>query len=122
MRVGRRTDVGQLRELNEDSLLTLDLVWSNKSVSSPLGLFVVADGMGGHEGGEVASGLLVRAVAQHAASELLPRTTAAAGEPLDFGAWLSAAIQAGNVEVFELSLIHISIRPSLCRSSRASFG
>ena len=34
--------------------------------------------------------------AQHAASELLPRTTAAAGEPLDFGAWLSAAIQAGN--------------------------
>ena len=103
LRVGRRTDVGQLRELNEDSLLTLDLVWSNKSVSSPLGLFVVADGMGGHEGGEVASGLLVRAVAQHAASELLPRTTAAAGEPLDFGAWLSAAIQAGNVEVFERS-------------------
>jgi protein phosphatase len=103
LRVGRRTDVGQLRELNEDSLLTLDLVWSNKSISRPLGLFVVADGMGGHEGGEVASGLLVRAVAQHAASELLPRTTAAAGEPLDFGAWLSAAIQAGNVEVFERS-------------------
>ena len=103
LRVGRRTDVGQLRELNEDSLLTLDLVWSNRSVSQPLGLFVVADGMGGHEGGEVASGLLVRAVAQHAASELLPRTTASAGEPLDLGAWLSAAIQAGNVEVFERS-------------------
>ncbi len=103
LRVGRRTDVGQLRELNEDSLLTLDLVWSNKSVSRPLGLFVVADGMGGHEGGEVASGLLVRAVAQYAVSELLPRTTASGGEPLEFGAWLSAAIQAGNVEVFERS-------------------
>lgn len=103
LRVGRRTDVGQLRELNEDSLLTLDLVWSNKSVSRPVGLFVVADGMGGHEGGEVASGLLVRAVAQHAASELLPRTTAAGGDPMDFGAWLTAAIQSGNVEVYERS-------------------
>ena len=103
LRVGRRTDVGQLRELNEDSLLTLDLVWNNKSVSRPVGLFVVADGMGGHEGGEVASGLLVRAVAQHAASELMPRTTASGGEPLDFGAWLTAAIQSGNVEVYERS-------------------
>ncbi len=103
LRVGRRTDVGQLRELNEDSLLTLDLVWSNKSVSRPVGLFVVADGMGGHEGGEIASGLLVRAVAQHAASELMPRTTAAGGEPMDYGAWLTAAIQAGNVEVYERS-------------------
>ena len=103
LRVGRRTDVGQLRELNEDSLLTLDLVWSNKSVSRPVGLFVVADGMGGHEGGEVASGLLVCAVAQHAASELMPRTTASGGEPLDFGAWLTAAIQSGNVEVYERS-------------------
>jgi protein phosphatase len=103
LRVGRRTDVGQLRELNEDSLLTLDLVWSNKSISRPVGLFVVADGMGGHEGGEIASGLLVRAVAQHATSELLPRTTAAGGEPMDYGAWLTAAIQAGNVEVFDRS-------------------
>ncbi len=103
LRVGRRTDVGQLRELNEDSLLTLDLVWNNKSVSRPLGLFVVADGMGGHEGGEIASGLLVRSIAQHAAGELLPRTTAGGGEPLDYGEWLTAAIQAGNVEVFERS-------------------
>ena len=103
LRIGRRTDVGQLRELNEDSLLTLDLVRSNKSISRPIGLFVVADGMGGHEGGEVASGLLVNTVAQHATSELLPRMTASGGEPVDFGAWLSAAIQAGNVEVFDRS-------------------
>lgn len=127
LRVGRRTDVGQLRELNEDSLLVLDLVWNNKSVSRPLGLFVVADGMGGHEGGEIASGLLVRAIAQHAAGELLPRTTASGatasgatasgatasvanageattgGEGLDYAEWLTAAIQAGNVEVYEHS-------------------
>jgi PPM family protein phosphatase len=40
---GSATDVGAVRESNQDSLLTADP------------LFAVADGMGGHQGGEVAS-------------------------------------------------------------------
>jgi serine/threonine protein phosphatase PrpC len=35
------TDIGRRRKLNEDSLL----------IDAPLGLFVVADGMGGHAAG-----------------------------------------------------------------------
>ena len=50
VRVGSATDIGQVREGNEDSLLVL----------APL--YAVADGMGGHRGGEVASSLALETV------------------------------------------------------------
>ena len=53
--VGSRTDIGCLRDHNEDSLV----------VTPPL--FAVADGMGGHAAGEVASEIAVRVL-----SELAP--------------------------------------------------
>lgn len=46
------TDKGLRRESNQDSLL----------INKDLGLFVVADGMGGHSGGEVASAMAVSVV------------------------------------------------------------
>lgn len=50
-RWGVATDVGRVRNVNQDSYLAVE------------GVFVVADGMGGHRGGEVASSVAVDALA-----------------------------------------------------------
>ena len=47
-----KTDVGKARKLNEDSML----------VRPDVGMFAVADGMGGHEAGDVASQMVVSAL------------------------------------------------------------
>ena len=49
---GYGTDRGLRREINEDSFIAADPV------------FAVADGMGGHEAGEIASGICVRTLAE----------------------------------------------------------
>src|SRR5262245_23578441 len=54
------TDVGRKRRMNEDSFVLAD----------GLGLYVVADGMGGHAAGEVASRLAVDSISRHMSSEL----------------------------------------------------
>lgn len=53
------TDVGRRRDHNEDSLLMTEATFSD---GTPYGLYVVADGLGGHQGGEVASRLSIEAI------------------------------------------------------------
>ena len=50
-----KTDIGQQRALNEDALL----------IDQQLGLFAVADGVGGHAAGEVAAALTMRTIGEH---------------------------------------------------------
>jgi protein phosphatase len=54
--------VGKQRDHNEDSLLALTTTISGNTESIPFGLYVVADGMGGHQFGEVASNAAIRIV------------------------------------------------------------
>ena len=98
--VGYRTDVGQERALNEDSLLVLDFASVFRSINAPVGLFAVADGMGGHEAGDIASRLAIQAIARRGNSEVLP--PAIAGEPLpSAGQRLTTAVSAANQSVYE---------------------
>ena len=61
---GSATHAGQLRPQNEDNLLAID------------GIYVVADGMGGHEAGEVASQIAVDRVRADLDTEELPGASA----------------------------------------------
>lgn len=55
--------VGKQRELNEDSVLAVTTTMAGNSGNLPFGLYIVADGMGGHQFGEVASNAAIRTVA-----------------------------------------------------------
>lgn len=55
--------VGKQREHNEDSVLAITSTLAGKSLNVPFGLYIVADGMGGHQFGEVASNAAVRVIA-----------------------------------------------------------
>ncbi len=64
--------VGKQRELNEDSLLAITSTLAGNSGSLPFGLYIVADGMGGHQYGEVASNAAVRVVAGYVMKKFSP--------------------------------------------------
>ncbi len=82
-----RTDVGVVRSGNEDSYLMAD----------DRGLFVVADGMGGHAAGEVASEMASRLVAE----TYRPARGMSDDELM---AQMVSAIRAANAAIFERTL------------------
>lgn len=63
--VGSGQSVGKQRDHNEDSIFTFSITIGNGTNSQPLGLFIVADGMGGHQYGEVASNVAARTVGSY---------------------------------------------------------
>lgn len=58
--VGR--NLGRQREVNEDALFAHSSILDVNELSLPFGIFIIADGMGGHKNGEIASEFAVRAM------------------------------------------------------------
>lgn len=124
--VGRRSHVGLHRELNEDGLLCLVMDKVTKSITHSLGLFAVADGMGGHSAGEVAAQLTLDALRQKAVADLFTPAPSPSTEPLGLDAgssvnsedladnlgsqpqsyekWIADAIAAANTQVYKRRL------------------
>ncbi len=68
--VGTAQSVGKQREHNEDSIFALNSILADGNIELPFGIFIVADGMGGHMHGEVASGVAIRAFSQFVLTKL----------------------------------------------------
>jgi len=68
--VGCAQSVGKQRDHNEDALFTLSTTLTSDYSNIPFGLYMIADGMGGHQHGEVASGIAIRTVANYIVRKL----------------------------------------------------
>jgi len=96
--VGWSLDKGVTRENNEDSLAAVTLNHASETTSQTIGVYAVADGMGGHEGGEVASQLAVRT----AVRQLMWNVTEADQDmPEPYQQWLESAVDLANRVVRE---------------------
>jgi protein phosphatase len=103
--VGAATDKGLIRDHNEDALFALNAVLSQEEDLLPTGLYIVADGMGGHAGGEQASALAIRLVANWILGEiyqpfLMDATRSANRRPIN--EVMIEAVVAANGKIHEV--------------------
>ena len=68
--VGVGQSVGRQRDHNEDALFYFNSNFANCSKDISFGLFIVADGMGGHEYGEVASSVASKTLGDYVVQKL----------------------------------------------------
>lgn len=88
--------VGRQRELNEDSIFTFATVIAGNSSNPPLGLFIIADGMGGHQYGEIASNTAIRSISGYVMKKFHNSLFTIPTQPVDES--LQEIIQAGIME------------------------
>jgi len=95
MKVAAQSDLGRVRTTNEDGLLT----------DERLGLLMVADGMGGHAGGEVASAMAIATIASSVQGQLRGPEQCAPTAAL-----LQAAIRAADEAIWTQARTHRKLR------------
>lgn len=94
-----QSDVGLKRNQNED------YIWTDKQT----GLFIVADGMGGHEAGEVASELAATTIGELITDQLEANTEPISAETIQ--SLIIRAIEIANELVFKKGQEAAQVRP-----------
>ncbi|TVR22242.1 MAG: serine/threonine-protein phosphatase [Anaerolineaceae bacterium] len=100
---GQASDVGLVRSNNQDAVLSFFSASTSVDEYPDFGLFVVADGMGGHQEGEKASAIATRTIAAHVASSIyMPIISGTAQENLPpIGEALVEGVQKSNKGVMD---------------------
>jgi serine/threonine protein phosphatase PrpC len=97
LKVSTKTDTGRRRKDNEDNFLSVIGTWRHNGQLQPFGIFVIADGMGGHANGQDASRIAVETIYQHLSEALPSRDT-----PDDaLGVLLQESIQRANQMIYQ---------------------
>ena len=94
--LGAGSDVGSVREQNEDAFHTLLGTGSDNELFDAL--LIVADGMGGHAAGEVASEMAVTNLPKH-----LVEGMSSANDEDDLAEILSESVRKTNHDIFDKS-------------------
>jgi protein phosphatase len=101
-RAGHFSDVGMVRAGNEDSVGIKELDFVNLSLQRGVGLYVVADGMGGVNAGEVASAIAIEEGIQVLEEELNFARLEQAPDPAEvINGALVAAIKRANLRIYD---------------------
>lgn len=96
MLVGFGQSVGRQRDHNEDAIFALNTILMSGSSTLPFGLYMVADGMGGHQHGEIASSVAIRVTASHVVRKMFQPLINVIPEPPDES--LQEIMQGGVME------------------------
>jgi serine/threonine protein phosphatase PrpC len=107
---GFSTDIGRRRDHNEDYVGRFSFSLLQAPDTPEVGLYIVADGMGGSQAGELASADVVKAVVQHIQENLnmlqsapkLKRSTVRLDNVVTPGEVLQQAVQHANQELYKI--------------------
>lgn len=103
---GQSTDQGMVRTNNQDASIAFFSTSSSVDNRPDFGMFVVADGMGGHHEGEKASAVAIRVVSSQIINEiyipLLNNENIHDAERMTIGEILDSAVKQANASVMDI--------------------
>ncbi|NOK63535.1 MAG: serine/threonine-protein phosphatase [Chloroflexi bacterium AL-W] len=109
-------DVGRVRTINQDSVYALTSSIPRESQDIMMGLFIIADGMGGHDGGEIASRLAVSSVVRQVLADLVvPAVTDNVTESLQ--SLMILAVQEANRTIWDYARANGSDMGTTCTAA-----
>lgn len=102
MWVAARCNLGAIRDRNEDSCLVYTSEAGGHFTMMPFGLYIVADGMGGHANGHVASKTASRMMARDVINKIYMPLLAGKPNPTPIQEVMADAVRMANTAIYEL--------------------